>query len=321
MIRAEDIHARISWPAVLEQLGIDPAFLRKRHGPCAICGGKDRFRFDDYQGRGNWICNRCGAGDGFSLLMKVHGWSFSEARKRVIEAAGLCIATPARTTQDVTGTIRGTPPAVPTSRVIALLRASCAIPDCADAIAYLESRHLWPLPQGCTLRAHAAADYFEEGKHIGRFPAILAPVHDHSGELVTCHITYLRDGKKLTEHEPRKILSPLTGRQGCAVQLMPLASNTMGIAEGVETAIAAAILERVPVWAGLNTSLLVSFVPPQGVTSLRIYADRDGPGLLAAAQLMERLQESGVRFELRVPAAPAKDWNDVLMAKDGQAIG
>jgi len=42
-----------------------------------------------------------------------------------------------------------------------------------------------------------------------------------------------------------------------------------------------------------------------------IFADRDVPGLEAAARLMEHLQ-GRVRLELRVPPPPAEDWNDVL---------
>ncbi len=37
--------------------------------------GKTRFRFDDKEGRGTWICNHCGAGDGADLAMKVTGMS------------------------------------------------------------------------------------------------------------------------------------------------------------------------------------------------------------------------------------------------------
>jgi putative DNA primase/helicase len=43
-----------------------------------MCGGKDRFRFDDKEGHGTWICTHCGAGDGFSLLMKVMGIDFKK---------------------------------------------------------------------------------------------------------------------------------------------------------------------------------------------------------------------------------------------------
>ena len=71
------------WTEILASLGIDPRLLVRRHGPCPACGGKDRFRFDDREGRGTFYCNQCGAGDGFRLLQNVFGWSFPEALKSV----------------------------------------------------------------------------------------------------------------------------------------------------------------------------------------------------------------------------------------------
>lgn len=56
-----------------------------KHGPCPHCGGKDRFRCDDQDGSGSHFCNQCGAGDGFSLVMKVRGCDFSEALQLVAE--------------------------------------------------------------------------------------------------------------------------------------------------------------------------------------------------------------------------------------------
>ncbi|MFB6347853.1 primase-helicase zinc-binding domain-containing protein [Moraxella sp. ZJ142] len=46
-----------------------------KHQPCPLCGGKDRFRCDDKNGTGSWICNQCGAGDGFSLVERYTGTS------------------------------------------------------------------------------------------------------------------------------------------------------------------------------------------------------------------------------------------------------
>lgn len=40
----------------------------KKHQPCPICGGSDRFRCDDKGGSGSWICNQCGAGNGYTLV-------------------------------------------------------------------------------------------------------------------------------------------------------------------------------------------------------------------------------------------------------------
>ena len=313
MMRAEEIHSRLgsTWPDVLVQLGIPENALRNKHGPCPACGGKDRFRFDNKRGQGNYICGQCGAGDGFTLLERVFGWGFSEARRRVIEAAGIVDRGDPRPRSEITlPHMANEPPAVPTERVIRLRRDRCAIENCEDAIRYLESRCLWPLPSGCALRAHSTVEYWEDRQRIGRYPAIVADVVDVAGELVTCHVTYLRDGKKISDLEPRKILSPLTGRAGCAVRLMP-AADELGIAEGIETALSAAALDGVPVWAALNTSLLSRFEPPPNVIRLRVYADRDEAGLTAALRLLERLQ-GRIAVAIRIPTAPAKDWNEVL---------
>lgn len=316
MISAADIHARVTWPDVLAALGVPDVFLRQKvgkkekHGACPGCGGTDRYFFDNKHGRGDYYCRGCGAGDGFKLLMLVHGWDFTEARKRVIEAEGLgegvprpiAVPTPrARATEAIAG---------PSVRVLRLRRERCAIENCDDAVDYLASRHLWPLPEGCALSAHASLEYWNDGQRIGRYPSLVADVVDVAGELVTAHVTYLQGGKKLAGLEPRKLLGGLSGRLGSVVRLMP-AGPVLGVAEGLETALSAALLESLPVWAALNTSLLAKFEPPAGVERLVIYADRDEAGLTAALKLIERLQDR-IRVDVRIPTAPAKDWNDSL---------
>ena len=42
-----------------------------RHCPCPVCGGKDRFRFDNKDGRGTYICNQCCSGDGLELIKTI----------------------------------------------------------------------------------------------------------------------------------------------------------------------------------------------------------------------------------------------------------
>jgi putative DNA primase/helicase len=320
MISAADIHARIDWPAVLMQFGIPESALRNKHGPCPRCGGKDCFRFDHAKrGNGSFYCNKFGAGDGFGLLEHVYGWSFAEARKRVIEAAGLQQGVPIVKMASAPIARAAEPVAEPTARILRLRRERCATGNCDDAVDYLASRHLWPLPDGCALSAHASVEYWQDGRCMGRYPAIVADVLDQAGELVTVHCTYLQNGKKLPGEAPRKLLSGLSGRNGCAVRLMP-AGAVLGIAEGLETALSAAMLDSVPVWAALNTSLLAKFEPPAGVERLVIYADRDEAGLTAAMRLLERLQ-GRIRVEIRIPTAPAKDWNETLTARNGRDRG
>lgn len=313
MLDAKAIHAALGaegWRDALCALGVDEKFLRNKHGPCPACGGRDRFRFDN-KGRGSFICNRCGAGDGFRLLMHVHQIAFGEARKRVMEVARLVESSSAH---NIHSPKAAEPPEVaePTRRVLNLLRESCLIEDCEPARAYLASRSLWPLPTGHLLRAHPSVEYWQDRQRVGRFPALVTAIRDVNGELVTAHVTYLTDdGKKLSEYEPRKLLSGLVGHDGCVAPIMELPDNVLGLAEGIETALSAAKLTGIPTWAAVNAVLLSKFEPPHTVDRLVIFADRDVVGLEAASSLMERLQER-VRLEIRLPKG--KDFNDVLCA-------
>lgn len=323
MMLSHEIHAALArrWPAVLVSIGIAEKHLTGEHTSCPACGGKDRFRFDNRNRRGDYYCNGCGAGDGFKLVMRVLGLQFGDARVKIMEAAGLKddedednethdAAVESPTLQE---RIPEASRAAPTSRVREILRGACDPADVDDVREYLEARRLWPLPEGCGLRAHASVEYWNaEHKRVGRYPALAAPIRDIDGELVSLHVTYLQNGWKLTDHEPRKILSKLTGRNGCAARLMPLTGDVLGIAEGIETALSAWRSHDVTTWAALNTSLLAKFEPPPQVRKLIVFADRDVPGLEAAAKLMQSLQ-GRVRVELRAPSAPAKDWADVLM--------
>ena len=70
--------ARHHRQGILGSLGIAGS-LKNKHQPCPCCGGKDRFRFDDKDGYGTFICNQCGAGDGFRLVMNLLHCDFKHA--------------------------------------------------------------------------------------------------------------------------------------------------------------------------------------------------------------------------------------------------
>lgn len=88
----------MNWQQTLVSLGIEAEFLRNRHGPCPGCGGKDRFRFDDKEGRGTFVCSQGGgevlAGDGYDLLQHVHGWSFKTAKEAIEDRVGIIPSKP-----------------------------------------------------------------------------------------------------------------------------------------------------------------------------------------------------------------------------------
>jgi hypothetical protein len=81
--RAEDVRAaaRGQWESILGKF-MDASLLSNKHGPCPGCGGRDRFRFDDKDGEGSFICSQGGggnlAGDGINLLEHVTGKDWKE---------------------------------------------------------------------------------------------------------------------------------------------------------------------------------------------------------------------------------------------------
>ncbi|MHB4646533.1 DUF927 domain-containing protein [Klebsiella pneumoniae] len=88
LIREVTTTAANNWPHVLAGLSIDVPDSSRRHAPCPACGGKDRFRFDD-NGRGSFICNQCGAGDGLDLIKLVNHCDTTEAAQLASDVLGI----------------------------------------------------------------------------------------------------------------------------------------------------------------------------------------------------------------------------------------
>lgn len=80
-----------SWESVLPQCGVTVP-PKGRHGPCAICGGSDRFHFIDDHGGGEWHCRQCDEpnhGDGLDLIARAHGITITAAAQRVASVLGV----------------------------------------------------------------------------------------------------------------------------------------------------------------------------------------------------------------------------------------
>src|SRR5690606_37396747 len=131
------------WKGILSSLGVPEEFLTRRNGPCPMCGGKDRWRWTDHNGEGRWICNHCGNGDGFDLLMRVNNWGFRDAAEAVEKIVGKVREEPKRKTN-------------PAARIASIKARVCREHDCVTS--YLASRKLTQAPG---LRAHPGVDYYE----------------------------------------------------------------------------------------------------------------------------------------------------------------
>ena len=85
------------WPSILGDLaGLTSQQLTDKHQPCPLCGGEDRYRFDDKDGTGSWYCNKCGGrdnqgggGTGMDMLMRRTNWEFKEAVRRIEQHLGI----------------------------------------------------------------------------------------------------------------------------------------------------------------------------------------------------------------------------------------
>lgn len=142
-------------------------------------------------------------------------------------------------------------------------------------------------------------------------PAMLGVVKNLYGDVIGIHRTYL-DGatQKKADIKPNKMM--LGNISGGAVRLYK-ANQKVGIAEGIESAIAAQKLFRIPTWAALSTAGIINIQFPGTIKEVVIFVDNDEPGISAGIKLEERLKQQGILTSVAVPAMPGWDFNDQLL--------
>lgn len=293
--------ARGRWAGILPEFGIDRRYLSGKHGPCPMCGGKDRFRWDNKDGRGSFFCSVCGAGDGVALVMKTTGLPFKEAAAKIEGVLGNAPIVEAKA---------GASDAEKRAANNRLWLSSAPVAAGDPVALWLGGRAgVSAFPRDLRTARHCR---YEDGSH---HPAMIAMVRDRKGEPVTLHRTFLtKDGRKAAVEKCR-MLMPGTLTKGAAVRIMEY-GPVLGIAEGIETAFAAHRLFNVPVWAALNSGMLSHWEPPEGVREVIVFADNDPKfgGQAAAYSLAHRLAaQRGVLANVETPESIGDDWNDVLL--------
>lgn len=290
------------WPGILSTLGIDQSYLQNKHGPCPICAGKDRYRFDDKEGRGTFICSHCGSGDGFRLLQQVLGMSFSQAAKEVDRIVGAVPAGPIAPQRTDASKIRALTKVWTESRPV----------ERGDPVwRYLHQRVGIETVPG-DIRLHPSLRYTDEdGQDLGRFPAMIARIRYPDGTGASIHRTYLTDqGTKAAVPQAKKLMAG-KALNSTAVRLSGV-RPALGIAEGIETALAASERFGIPVWAATNAALLEAWSPPAGVERVLVAGDNDSSftGQAAAYALARRLIREGLAVEVQIPSSVDTDWCD-----------
>jgi putative DNA primase/helicase len=313
------IRAHGRWTEILSRLGVDERILRKLNLPCPQCGGTDRFQYTDKFGEGNYHCRSCGPGGGFKLLQAVKGIDFGTALREVESCVGSDPPIDAQRPAE--------PPAEPMTKLAQKIwdEASPLAPG-DEVDRYLRGRGIALAAFPKVLRLHPSLGYYEKddsgkSRKVAEFPAMLACIQGIDGTVITLHRTYLSDGQKASAGEAKKVLSG--GINGAAVRLFEPTAE-LGIAEGIETALAVHLATSKPAWAGLSAGNLEKLWLPPTVRRICIYADNDADsdfdGQALAYALARRLKkeerQSGPRqVQVFVPRRHGADWADVWSAR------
>ena len=329
------------WHEILTALGVPAESLRNKHQPCPMCGGKDRFRYDDKDGNGTYICNQCGAGNGFQFVMAFCGYEFKDAVNAVKRILGLDHTNPLPTPRkpiiaqsDASKASFTENPVKPQDKQAKLLRLwqeALPLVEHDPVMNYLHQRGLVVNSPIQALRYHPALPYWQpsqDGKyqHLGDFPAMLGAISSHNGQLMGLHQTYLHQHNgsfhKLPEpFTAKKMQSRYTGAlTGAAVYLaMPDTQGRLIVAEGIETALAAQELFGLPAIAALSAHGMKSLVLPTELTELFIVADHDtsGIGMNVAHALAIRAIKAGLKAHIWQSPTQGFDALDELNTRKG----
>lgn len=197
---------------------------------------------------------------------------------------------------------------------IARLWAQCVPLVPGDPVTlYLKRRGfagVWPLPR--CLRLHRALPYWDGDQRTGDFPAMMAPLVAPSGQIVALHRTYLTaDGGKADVPTVKKLTSTAGPMAGACIPLNEPSRGVIGIAEGIETALAAWLASSVPTVAAYSANNLAAYCWPAGVRRLVIFADNDRTGREAADDLRVRAIDARLRCDVLTPTEVDADWCDV----------
>ncbi|ELZ2427183.1 toprim domain-containing protein [Klebsiella pneumoniae] len=288
------------WPRILPALGMK--VIKNRHQACPVCGGADRFRFDDKEGRGTWFCNQCGAGDGLKLVEKVFGISASEAAGKVNAVTGNL---PPVAPEVVAAAEAGTEADRKAAAALAVRLLEKTRP--ATGNAYL-TRKGFAGRECLTLTAS-----HKTGGVAYRAGDVVVPLYDETGALVNFQLINAEGLKRTLKGGQVKGACHLIDGQ-------KQAGKRLWIAEGYATALTVHHLTGETVMVALSSVNLLSLASlarqKYPACQIVLAADRDlnGDGQTKAAAAAEACEG--------IVALPPVfgDWNDAFIQYGGEAM-
>lgn len=338
LVKAEDL-AYGHWPNILQAAGVDGSYFGKRSGPCPFCGGRDRYIWQDKNG-GRYLCRSCTAeGDGpkyrggMDFLMRHLGVDFRTAadyvRKHFNRDGGCGVQPIARPSREEEAKAARHDHDKALARMTATWNATREVTPGSPVDLYLRRRipALQHIP--AEIRVHPGLEYYDPPAAgtdrfvlVGRYPAMVVRGFNADGDLVQIHKTYLTpEGHKAPVTNPKKTDRGI-GSNSFALRLGDPEGDTLGVCEGIETGLAARILDGLTVWPCHSSGILANFVLPSHlrgkVKKMVIYADSDElkrgkkAGSEAAAALATRNRQERLRTVIVRPARVGLDMVDLV---------
>ena len=321
-----------AWISTLMSYGISADYLTGKACACPVCGGDDRFTYDNRNGRGDWVCRKCNdgypmAGDGLQLIARANRIGLYRLMRQLNGGSPRSTRTPS--IANAPAPKRMADPAFVAKRLDGMW--GNARPQ---AVGDLTMRYLQERVPGLTAGPSPALrfamlEYRHEKELLGQWPGIVARFELPDGRLGTLHRTFLdparpakativsSDGEILDAKLNDMTLNPLAGG---AVRLMSTVDGEIGVGEGLETVYGAHMEFGVPVWLCLNRILLSKFVVPEGlgIKVVHVFMDFDhvdpktgqSPGVSAGMSLAKRLRAEGYTVVLHRPKLRGTDFAD-----------
>lgn len=308
----------------------------RKHGPCPICGGNDRFQFfKDAQQTGGSNCRHCGAKpDGFDLVAQANDWTFIQAAREISSLlSGDDVSTPKPVDWEKLKAEQRKRDQKQRTKDKFLKKLLNQVwgetfpadsPQAVPLRRYLANRGLTIQRYPATLRFHPGLDSVnEDGEYEGRFPAMVAMVVDKNGVPVTLHRTYItEDGRKAPVESAKKLMPYPSDRavSGGAIHLSGT-GRVLNVAEGIETAFAVQEMVGGSIWATVNSSMMRNLHVGEPVEAVWVWGDldRSGDGQQSCRALVDRIREEDKQATAVLPnvaipeGAKSVDWLDLYL--------
>lgn len=324
------------WRPTLERLGIPENFLSGRNGPCPFCGGRDRWRFTDFEGKGSFICSHCTpeGGNGFELVKRYFSCDFQEALEKVTGKKIITHVNKGLSQEKTYANNR---------REMITHYRNLVGGRGTPAEAYLNKRGIpFPDPFYMNLdpevwgvRREAFGCFWLPNYWDGFGAMVWKALEPSVSRITQLHFTILtNDGDKAPVDQQKKYSKAIAKMERDSFRLAPISRgnpNEFIIAEGIETALSAQEIFRrlapneIPpsVYASMDAGMMARFKPFETNNDVKywICGDRDesNTGQKAAAACKMNIGSATGSYDrayVVLPDTEGQDWNDILLSGD-----